>query len=241
MIEVRHLSKRFKRTTAVDDLTFTVRPGTVTGFLGPNGAGKSTTMRLILGLDHPSAGEALVTGRRYAELTNPLRTVGAVLDPRWVHPRRSAHTHLRWLARSNGLPKQRVDTVLELVGLTRVADREAGTYPLGMAERLGIAAALLGEPEVLLFDEPVNGLEPEGIQWFRTLAQRLATGGRTVLVSSHLPAELAQTAPELVVIGRGKLLAQGSTAELVKSGSTLEDTYLELIRQDVEYTSEVTT
>ena len=215
MIEVRGLTKRFGRTTAVDDLTFEVRPGTVTGFLGPNGAGKSTTMRMVLGLDRPNAGEALVGGRRYAELHDPLRTVGALLDAKWVHPNRSARSHLRWMASATGLPARRVDEVLEAVGLTAVADKRAGTFSLGMSQRLGIAGALLGDPEVLMFDEPVNGLDPEGILWIRRLMQRLAGEGRTVFVSSHLLSEMALTATELVVIGRGRLIAQGPTTEFV--------------------------
>jgi len=219
VIEVRGLTKRFGRATAVDDLTFAVRPGTVTGFLGPNGAGKSTTMRMVLGLDRPSAGEALVAGKPYAELRDPLRTVGALLDAKWVHPNRSARSHLRWLARSNGLPAARVDEVLDAVGLTAVAGKRAGTFSLGMSQRLGIAGALLGDPQVLLFDEPVNGLDPEGILWIRRLMQRLAAEGRTVLVSSHLLSEMALTATELVVIGRGRLVAQGPTAQFVDGGA----------------------
>jgi ABC-2 type transport system ATP-binding protein len=219
MIEVQALSKRYRSRPAVDGLTFTVRPGTVTGFLGPNGAGKSTTMRMILGLDHPCAGEARIAGRRYAELKHPLRTVGALMDASWVHPKRSARSHLRWIARSNGLPAARVEEVLSAVGLTSVAGRRTATFSYGMSQRLGIAAALLGDPAVLLFDEPVNGLDPEGIRWFRMLVQALAAEGRTVLVSSHLLAEIALTATELVVIGRGRLVAQGSIADLV-SGST---------------------
>ena len=215
MIEAFGLTKRYGSTTAVDDLAFSVRPGAVTGFLGPNGAGKSTTMRMILGLDRPTAGEVRIGGRRYADLRDPLRTVGALLDARWVNPNRSARAHLRWLARSNGLQDSRVDEVLETVGLTAVAGNRAGTFSLGMAQRLGIAGALLGDPEVLLFDEPVNGLDPEGIRWIRGLMQRLAGEGRTVFVSSHLLSEMALTATELVVIGRGRLIAQGPTARLV--------------------------
>jgi ABC-2 type transport system ATP-binding protein len=221
MIEAFGLTKRYGSTTAVDDLTFTVRPGAVTGFLGPNGAGKSTTMRMILGLDRPTAGEVRIGGRRYADLRDPLRTVGALLDARWVHPNRSARAHLRWLARSNGLHESRVDEVLETVGLTAVAGKRAGTFSLGMAQRLGIAGALLGDPEVLLFDEPVNGLDPEGIRWIRGMMQRLAGEGRTVFVSSHLLSEMALTATELVVIGRGRLIAQVPTARLVdEAGAT---------------------
>ncbi len=215
MIEATGLTKRYGATLAVDDLTFTVRPGTVTGFLGPNGAGKSTTMRMILGLDRPTTGQVRIDGRPYAELTQPLRSVGALLDAKWVHPNRSARAHLRWMAASNRLPVARVDEVLEEVGLTTVAGKRAGTYSLGMSQRLGIAGALLGDPGVLLFDEPVNGLDPEGILWIRRFMQRLAADGRTVLVSSHLLSEMAVTATELVVIGRGRLITQGSTAQFV--------------------------
>ncbi|MFC5995109.1 ABC transporter ATP-binding protein [Pseudonocardia hispaniensis] len=216
MIEASDLTKRYGSTVAVQDLSFVVKPGQVTGFLGPNGAGKSTTMRMILGLDRPTAGQVLIDGRRYCDLEHPLRTVGALLDARWVHPNRSARAHLRWLARSNRLPRSRVDEVLELVGLTSVADKRAGGFSLGMSQRLGIAGALLGDPQVLLFDEPVNGLDPEGILWIRKLMQGLAAQGRTVLVSSHLLSEMALTASELVVIGRGRLIAQASTAEFVE-------------------------
>ncbi|WP_214404904.1 ATP-binding cassette domain-containing protein [Pseudonocardia lacus] len=219
MIEVRGLTRRYGATLAVDDLSFTVEPGRVTGFLGPNGSGKSTTMRLVLGLDRPSAGLALVDGVPYRELAHPLRTVGALLDARWVHPNRTARAHLRWLARSNRLPPGRVDEVLDQVGLTAVADRRAGAFSLGMAQRLGIAAALLGDPEILLFDEPVNGLDPEGIVWVRRFVRGLAAQGRCVLVSSHLLPEMALTADELVVIGRGRLIAQSTTAEFVDSAS----------------------
>ncbi len=215
MIEATGLSKRYGKTVAVDDLSFTVQAGRVTGFLGPNGAGKSTTMRMILGLDAPTAGGVRIDGRRYRELHEPLRTVGALLDAKWVHPNRSARAHLRWLARSNKLPAKRVDEVLDLVGLTNVANRRAGGFSLGMSQRLGIAAALLGDPQVLLFDEPVNGLDPEGILWIRRFMHRLADEGRTVFVSSHLLSEMALTAQELVVIGRGRLIAQCSTDEFV--------------------------
>ncbi|MDQ3787443.1 MAG: ABC transporter ATP-binding protein [Actinomycetota bacterium] len=215
MIEAEGLSKRYGKTLAVDNLSFSVRSGRVTGFLGPNGAGKSTTMRMILGLDKPSAGSVRIDGKRYRELHNPLRTVGALLDAKWVHPNRSARAHLRWLAKSNKLSPKRVDEVLDIVGLTEVANRRAGGFSLGMSQRLGIAAALLGDPQVLLFDEPVNGLDPEGILWIRRFMHRLADEGRTVFVSSHLLSEMALTAQELVVIGRGKLIAQCSTEEFV--------------------------
>ncbi|HEY7593410.1 MAG TPA: ATP-binding cassette domain-containing protein [Actinophytocola sp.] len=219
MIETRGLTKRYGATLAVDDLSFTVHPGRVTGFLGPNGAGKSTTMRMILGLDRPTSGHALVNGRPYEELDHPLRTVGALLDAKWVHPNRSARAHLRWLARSNRLPASRVDEVLDQVGLTDVAERRAGAYSLGMSQRLGIAGALLGDPEILLFDEPVNGLDPEGIVWIREFMRRLAGEGRSVLVSSHLLPEMALSATELVVIGRGRLITQSTTAEFVESAT----------------------
>ena len=219
MIAASGLTKRYGRTVAVNDLSFTVTPGQVTGFLGPNGAGKSTTMRLILGLDRPTAGDVRIDGKRYTELRKPLHTVGALLDARWVHPNRSARAHLRWLARSNGIGRRRVDEVLELVGLSEVAGKRVGGFSLGMSQRLGIAGALLGDPQVLLFDEPVNGLDPEGISWIRMLMQSLATQGRTVFVSSHLLSEMAITATELVVIGRGRLITQCSTAEFVEGAS----------------------
>jgi ABC-2 type transport system ATP-binding protein len=219
MIEARSLTKRYGSTTAVDNLSFTVEPGRVTGFLGPNGAGKSTTMRVILGLDRPNEGEVTLDGRRYRQLHHPLRTVGALLDAKWMHPNRSARAHLRWLARSNGLPRKRVDEVLDIVGLSGVAGKRAGAFSLGMSQRLGIAAALLGDPQVLLFDEPVNGLDPEGIVWIRTFMQSLAAEGRTVFVSSHLLSEMSQTADHLVVIGRGRLIAQCSTQEFVERAS----------------------
>jgi ABC-2 type transport system ATP-binding protein len=220
MIEVTGLTKRFGRTLAVDELSFTVTPGCVTGFLGPNGAGKSTTMRMMVGLDRPDAGQVLVAGRLYRDLPQPLRVVGALLDARWTHPRRSARTHLRWMARTNDIPAQRVDEVLEEVGLTAVAHRKAGGFSLGMSQRLGIAAALLGDPEILLFDEPVNGLDPEGIHWVRQLIRRLAAEGRTILISSHLLTEMASTADRLVVIGRGRLIAESAVdAFVAKAGA----------------------
>ena len=219
MIEPPALTNRDGATLAVADLTLRVETGRVTGFLGPNGSGKSTTMRMILGLDRPTAGQALINGKPYRELQDPLRTVGALLDAKWVHPNRSARSHLRWLAASNRLSPSRVDEVLEQVGLTAVADRRAGAYSLGMSQRLGIAGALLGDPEILMFDEPVNGLDPEGIVWIRQFMKRLAAEGRSVLVSSHLLAEMALTASDLVVIGRGRLIAQCSTTEFVDSAS----------------------
>jgi ABC-2 type transport system ATP-binding protein len=218
-IEAHGLTKRFGRRTAVDDLTFTVPPGSVTGFVGPNGAGKSTTMRMILGLARPDDGRALVDGRRYAELRRPLLQVGALLDSGAVHPGRRAAHHLLWLARSNGIPRRRVDEVLEIVGLGDVARRRARGFSLGMRQRLGIAAALLGDPSVLIFDEPANGLDPDGIVWLRGFLRSLAAEGRAVLVSSHLMSELEGTADRLVVIGRGRLIAVTGVAELLASAS----------------------
>lgn len=220
MIELAGLTKTYGQTRAVDGLTCSIEPGLVTGFLGPNGAGKTTTMRLILGLDHPTAGTATIDGRAYRELEDPMRTVGALLDARQAHPNRSARNHLRWIAAANRIPVTRVDEVLELVGLTDVAGKTAGTLSLGMSQRLGIAAALLGDPPVLLFDEPVNGLDPEGIHWVRSLMRKLAAEGRTVFVSSHLLAEMANTADRLVVIGRGRLIAATTVDEFVdRSGA----------------------
>ncbi len=219
MIEVRGLSKRYGRTVAVDNLSFTVQPGIVTGFLGPNGAGKSTTMRMILGLDRPSAGSALVLGKPYVQAAAPVREVGALIDAKDVHGGRSARNHLRALAESNGLPRARVEDVLAMVGLESVAKRRIKGFSLGMSQRLGIAAAMLGDPQVLLFDEPVNGLDPEGILWIRTFMKSLAAQGRTVLVSSHLMSEMAQTAAHLVVIGRGKLIADVSTEDFIAQSS----------------------
>ncbi|WP_405134372.1 ABC transporter ATP-binding protein [Nocardia sp. NBC_01388] len=219
MIELRGLTKHYGQTVAVSDLTFTVRPGLVTGFLGPNGAGKSTTMRMILGLDEPTSGTALVNGKPYRALKRPLEEVGALLDAKWVHPNRSARAHLRWMAASNDIPASRVEEVLRLVGLSEVANRNAGGFSLGMSQRLGLAGALLGDPKVLLFDEPVNGLDPEGILWIRRFMQRLASEGRTVMVSSHLLSEMAQTAEQLIVIGRGKLMADVSTKDFIERAS----------------------
>ncbi len=219
MIELARLTKRFGRVTAVDDLSFVVRPGHVTGFLGPNGAGKTTTMRLILGLDTPTSGTALVDGRRYQQVVRPLREVGALLDATAVHGGRTGYDHLLSLARSNHLGRSRVTQVLELTGLNAVAKHRVGTFSLGMKQRLGIAAALLGEPPVLMFDEPVNGLDADGVRWIRLLLRQLAADGHTVLVSSHLMTEMAQTADRLIIIGRGKLLADTSTSQLIKSST----------------------
>lgn len=217
--DLKGLTKQFGQTVAVQDLTFTVRPGLVTGFLGPNGAGKSTTMRMILGLDKPTAGSALIDGKQYQQLERPLTQVGALLDAKWVHPNRSARAHLEWLAASNDIPKSRVEEVLRLVGLSEVANKNAGGFSLGMSQRLGLAGALLGDPKVLLFDEPVNGLDPEGILWIRRFMQRLAAEGRTVLVSSHLLSEMSQTAEQLIVIGRGQLMFDGTTREFIDRAS----------------------
>src|SRR5580704_13093852 len=213
MIVVEGLTKRYGRTVAVDHLSFEVTPGVVTGFLGPNGSGKSTTMRMIMGLDNPTSGWARVNGTPYAELRWPLREVGALLDAKSFHPARSAYDHLRFLAKSNDIPRARIDEVLEIVGLSEVAGQRAGKYSLGMGQRLGIASALLGDPGVLLFDEPINGLDPEGIRWARFLLRDLAAEGRTVFVSSHLINEMSLTADRLVVIGRGTLIAETSVNE----------------------------
>ncbi|MEY9964266.1 ABC-2 type transport system ATP-binding protein [Streptacidiphilus sp. MAP12-16] len=219
MIEAIGLSKRYGDTVAVDDLSFTVPPGQVTGFLGPNGSGKSTTMRMILGLDAPTSGSVTVGGRPYTRYRRPLLEVGALLEAKAVHGGRSARDHLRCLALSNGIGKARVEQVLDQVGLRSVADKRAGGFSLGMGQRLGIAAALLGDPPVLMFDEPVNGLDPEGVLWIRTLLKALAAEGRTVFLSSHLMTEMALTADRLVVIGRGQLLAQTTVEDFVGSGS----------------------
>jgi ABC-2 type transport system ATP-binding protein len=219
VIEAHGLAKSYGKTVAVDDLSFGVHSGRVTAFVGPNGAGKSTTMRMILGLDRPDAGEVRVNGRRYEQLPAPLREVGALLDAGATHPGRRARDHLRWLAASNRLPRRRVDEVLDVVGLSTAGSRRAGGFSLGMAQRLGIAAALLGDPPVLMFDEPVNGLDPEGIRWIRRFLRTLADEGRAVFVSSHLMSELEGTADDLIVIGRGRLIAAGSVAELLATVS----------------------
>lgn len=218
-IEVDGLHKRFGGTKALDGMTFTVSSGRVTGFVGPNGAGKSTTMRVVLGLDAPDAGTALVGGRRYASLPRPLRQVGALLDAAAPQPGRTARNHLLWLAHSQGLGTGRVDEVLDVVGLTGAARRKVGGYSLGMRQRLGIAAALLGDPPVLMFDEPFNGMDPQGIVWMRGFLRALADGGRTVLVSSHLMSELQDTADHLLIVGRGRLIADTSTAALLAAAA----------------------
>jgi ABC-2 type transport system ATP-binding protein len=220
MIEARGLTKRFGDVVAVDDLSFEVQPGQVTGFLGPNGSGKSTTMSMIIGLNRPSAGSVRVSGRSFHDLRWPLREVGALLEARAIHPGRSARAHLWSLAQYNSIPKSRVDEVLDIVGLSEVARKRVGKFSLGMGQRLGIAAALLGDPAVILLDEPVNGLDPEGIRWMRTLCKSLAAEGRTVFISSHLMAEMALTADTLVVIGKGRLIAELSVADFVARSST---------------------
>jgi ABC-2 type transport system ATP-binding protein len=219
MIEARGLTKRFGDKLAVDQLSFTVEPGRITGFLGPNGAGKTTTMRLILGLDRPTRGSVTVHGKEFSHLAYPMHEVGALLDAKAVHGGRSAYNHLLCLAQTNGLPRRRVGEVLELVGLTEVARKRSKGFSLGMGQRLGIAAALLGDPAILMFDEPVNGLDPEGILWIRTLMKTLAAEGRTIFVSSHLMSEMENTADHLLVIGRGRLIADCSVAEFIERNS----------------------
>ena len=219
MIEATELTKRYGAKTAVDGLSFAIRPGVVTGFLGPNGAGKSTTMRMIVGLDAPTSGDVTIDGSRYRDLPAPLHRVGALLEARSIHPGRSAANHLLALAQTHGISRARVDEVIELVGLQQVARKRAGTFSLGMGQRLGIASALLGDPDTLVLDEPVNGLDPEGIHWIRTLLRRLAAEGRTILVSSHLMSEMALTADHLIVVGRGRVLADCTTAEFIAQAS----------------------
>jgi len=215
MIKVEQLTKHFGPMTAVDHVSFTVRPGIVTGFLGPNGAGKSTTMRMILGLDRPSDGHVRINGRPLRDWPSPLRTIGAMLDASAVDPGRTARHHLLWLAHSNGISERRIEQVLGLVGLTSAADRRVGGFSLGMRQRLGIAGALLGDPEVLMFDEPINGLDPDGILWLRSFMRELSTQGRTVFVSSHLMGEVAHTADHVIVIGRGRIIADASVHEVL--------------------------
>ncbi|HEU5355070.1 MAG TPA: ATP-binding cassette domain-containing protein [Actinocrinis sp.] len=251
-IEAQGLTKRYGDKAAVDGLSFAVAPGRVTGFLGPNGAGKSTTMRLLLGLERPDSGRALINGRPYASLRMPLTQVGALLEAKAFHKGRTARNHLLCLAQTQALPARRVDEVIDLVGLRDVAGRRAGGYSLGMAQRLGIAAALLGDPRIVVLDEPVNGLDPEGILWIRNLMKRLAAEGRAVLVSSHLMNEMAVTADHLLVIGRGRLLADCSTAEFIRRHTDpaiyaatpdvarpalLEEAFMRLTASAVEYSA----
>ena len=236
IITVDGLTKRFGAVAAVDDLSFEISGASVTGFLGPNGAGKTTTLRMLLGLVTPDQGRALIEKRRYAELDEPVRTVGALLEASSFHPGRSARNHLRAVARAAGLPDRRADAVLEEVGLASAGGRRVGGFSLGMRQRLGLATALLGEPGILVLDEPTNGLDPAGVRWLRTLLRRLADQGRTVLVSSHLLAEVAQTVDRLVVIDRGRLVAEGPVAEVVRAGEgeSLEDAFLRLTEADGE-------
>jgi ABC-2 type transport system ATP-binding protein len=228
MVTVNNVTKRFGELVATDDVTFSLQPGTVTGFLGPNGAGKTTTLRMLLGLAKPTSGEALILGRRYAELDEPVRRVGAVLESNDFHPGRSGRNHLRVLALAAGLPMSRVDAVLELVALGSAAASAVKTYSLGMRQRLGLAAALLGEPQLLVLDEPANGLDPAGVRWLRDLLRAFARAGGTVLVSSHVLAEVAQTVDRVLIIDRGRLVADSVLDELAGRGQTLEDAYLEL-------------
>jgi ABC-2 type transport system ATP-binding protein len=235
VIRVRALCKRYGGTTALDGVSFDVRPGVVTGLLGPNGSGKSTTIRMILGLDHPTAGTATVGGRPYAHLPAPLHQVGALLDASAADGARTAHNHLRWVARAARLPRRRVEDVLDLVGLADVAGRRVRSFSLGMSQRLGIAAALLGDPATLILDEPVNGLDPEGIRWTRDLLQRLAAEGRTVLVASHHLSEMQEVAEAVVILGKGLLLADSSVAELTRGGQSLADAFLTLTGASTQY------
>jgi ABC-2 type transport system ATP-binding protein len=228
MITVERVTKTKGRTPILYDVSFVARPGRVTGFLGPNGAGKTSTLRILLGLDRPQSGAALVCGRPYARLDRPLTTVGALLDGSGAHRARSARAHLRWVAASNGLPGARADEVLEVVGLTGEARKRAGRYSLGMSRRLGLAAALLGDPEVLVLDEPVNGLDPAGIRWMRDFLRERAARGHTVLLSSHLMGELAETADDVVVIDKGRIVTQGALADVVGDHRTLEDAFFAL-------------
>ena len=236
MIEASGLTKRYGATLAVDGLSFALRPGVVTGFLGPNGSGKSTTMRLIMGLDYPDRGAVTIGGQLYRRLRWPLSEVGALLEAKAFHPGRTARSHLLALAAAGGIGRSRVGEVIQMVGLESVAGKRAGTFSLGMAQRLGIAAALLGDPAVLLFDEPVNGLDPEGVRWARNLMRSLAAEGRTVFVSSHLISEMAVTAERLIVIGRGRLLADTTVTELAaRAGGSLEDAFFDLAGDSVEF------
>jgi ABC-2 type transport system ATP-binding protein len=235
MIEVTELRKRFGPQLALDGMTFTAAPGAVTGFAGPNGAGKSTTMRVILGLDRADSGTALVNGQPYRSLKHPMRHLGSLLDAGALQASRTARNHLLWLARSQGLPAHRIDEVLEAAGLDGVAGRRAGGFSLGMRQRLGIAAALLGDPPALMLDEPFNGMDPEGIVWMRGFLRSLAARGRTVLVSSHLMSEVQDTADHVVIVGRGRVIADTSTASLLGRWPSLEAAYLDLTRNAVEY------
>jgi len=235
MIEARGLVKHYRSTPAVSNLSFDVRPGTVTGFIGPNGAGKSTTMRIIMGLDRPDAGQVRIGGKSYGDLRWPLREVGALLEAKAFHPGRTARAHLTALAASNAIGQRRVEEVLAITGIEKAADRRAGKFSLGMSQRLGIAAALLGDPGVLVLDEPVNGLDPEGIRWIRNLLKHLAAQGRTVLVSSHVISEMAHTADALIVLGQGRLLAQTTVAQLSARSGSLEEAFFHLTGGVTDY------
>ncbi|WP_405113094.1 ATP-binding cassette domain-containing protein [Paenibacillus sp. FSL K6-1217] len=228
MLTINNLVKRRGTQEILSGITFEARPGRVTGFLGPNGAGKSSTLRILLGLDHATSGSALIHGKPFAELEHPLRTVGAALDGSGAHPMRTGQAHLRWIARAAGLPRSRVDEVLDIVGLTKAAGTRVKRYSLGMGRRLGIAAALLADPEILILDEPVNGLDPEGIRWIRTFLRKRAEAGNTVLLSSHLMGELAETVDDVVIIKRGRIVADGTLQEVTGSHSTLEDAFFAL-------------
>jgi ABC-2 type transport system ATP-binding protein len=239
VIEVEHLTKRYGSKVAVTDVSFSASPGRVTGLLGPNGAGKSTTLRLVLGLDRIDSGRALVDGRRYRDLPRPLTVVGAQFDGSGAHRGRTARSHLSWVARSNGIPRARVSEVLRLVGLESVAGKRVGTFSLGMEQRLGIAAALLGDPGIVVLDEPTNGLDPEGIRWIRRLLSDLAGRGKTVLVSSHLMSEMQQVADDLVVIAKGRVVRAGTTADVVAGHSDLEAAYFAWTEGGGEHTAAV--
>ncbi len=240
MITIDSLTKHYGSKVAISNVTFEAKPGRVTGLLGPNGAGKSTTMRLLLGLDTPTSGIALVSGRKYRSLRRPLTLVGAQFDGSGAHKGRTAKAHLTWVALSNGIPTRRVSEVLDLVGLSDVARKRVGSFSLGMGQRLGIATALLGNPEIVVFDEPMNGLDAEGIRWVRGLLQGLAAQGRTVLVSSHLMSEVEATADDLVIIAQGSVIRQGATSELVKGHGNLEEAYFEWTEGRTDYAARTT-
>lgn len=228
MITIKNLVKRHGSQTVLSDISFEAKPGRVTGFLGPNGAGKSSTLRILLGLDHATSGTAHIKGKAFSKLKNPLSTIGAVLDGFGAHPMRTGRAHLRWVARAAGLPNSRVEEVLEIVGLSNAASKRVGQYSLGMGKRLGMAAALLGDPELLVLDEPVNGLDPEGIRWIRTFLRKRAATGKTVLLSSHLMGELAETVDDIVIINHGKIVASGTLKEVTGLYPTLEEAFFAL-------------
>lgn len=239
MITIQGLTKRYGDLVAVNNASFTVSPGVITGFLGPNGAGKSTTLRVLLGLENPTEGDALVDGEPYRRLARPMAKVGALLDAGWVHPRRTGRNHLRWMAATNGISNQRVDECLEIVGLADAAKRQVGKYSLGMKQRLGLAGALLGDPKYLIFDEPLNGLDPEGIRWMRNLMRRFANEGRGVLVSSHMLSEVAQTVDDIVIIARGRVRSNEPITNYVDTNKSLEDAFFEQVADQGEYRARV--